>query len=155
MINTIILLIMILSILFITIKHPLSIVILIILQTLIIRLIIGIIIKSFWFSYIIIIIIIRGILVLFIYIARIASNEKFEFSIKIIFIIPLILTFMLFIKKTQDLPINLNNLNLTLQNLFNFPSIILTIIIIIYLLFSIIVVSKIVNIHEGPLRIKK
>lgn len=70
------------ALILIILNHPLSIGLILILQTLITAILIGYIINSFLFSYIIIIIILRGALVLFIYIARIASNEKFNLSIK-------------------------------------------------------------------------
>lgn len=119
---------------------------------------IGVILNCFWFSYILVITILSGILVLFIYIARVASNEKFYLSIKLILTSLVFITIiLLFNCEPIESIIQLNNkyIVLSLNKLFNQKTLIITVIIVIYLLFSIIVVSKIVNVNEGPLRIKK
>nr|QCI09373.1 NADH dehydrogenase subunit 6 [Lygaeus sp. FS-2019] len=153
--NIIMSMIIALSTMFMMVSHPLSMVIIIIMQTMFISLMTGMMIKSFWFSYIILIIMMSGMLVLFIYMASIASNEKFKFSIKLTITMMLTPITLLFYNMNYYSTTNLSDLMMLLQNLFNFPSMLLTIMLTIYLLFTMITVSKIVNIHEGPLRIKK
>lgn len=144
------------------INHPLRIGVLLILQTIIVALSTGIIAGYFLISYIITIIILRGALVLFIYIASVASNELFHTPIKLIIIfllLNLILPFL--INKYENIENEITNLirNINIETLitikiYSRPSAYITIIIIIYLLFTIIVVSNNVNVNEGPLRIK-
>lgn len=152
---------MLISIYFIKSKHPLRMGITLIFQSICIRILTGII-SSFLFSYIIIIIILRGILVLFIYISNVASNEKFYITSKnslLILLIPLLII------KQDSIIYNLHNyktnstikydISTSLRKLFSSETVPLIIIIVLYLLFTIIVISSIVNIHEGPIRSKR
>lgn len=131
---------------------------------------IGLISKTFWFSYIIFLIFLGGILILFIYITSLASNELFFFSTKkflklffiIIIIIILISTFdknfiyfyleNLEIKSINNLLIYINENIFILRKLYNFPINLLTIFLINYLFLTLIVSVKITNINKGPLR---
>lgn len=165
------LLIFLLSIIIYFINHPLSIGMLILIQTLITCLLSGILIKTYWFSYILFLTFLGGLLVLFIYVSRIASNEIFIISnnIKIIFFI--ILTIILIIQfifienlnwinLINNSEINnflntifLNNENkINLNKLYNNNSSILISILIIYLFITLIAIVKITNIFFGPLR---
>nr|UPL65296.1 NADH dehydrogenase subunit 6 [Appolonius crassus] len=148
---------MMLSFLFIFIQHPLSMSIIIIIQTIIIAMMTGMMLGSFWFSYIIMIIMSSGMLVLFIYMASIASNEKFNMSIKMMIMMVLSMPLMLFINKFEENIYWLNNnyMNLNLNKLFSSTSMFITLMLVIYLLYTMITVSKIVNINNGPLRINK
>lgn len=146
-----------------------------ILQTIIISIFTGTLTKTFWFSYSLFLIFLGGILILFIYITSIASNEIFKFHInkKIIFIffcLLIIFIFLLIFSNYNNILINkilnlenqsildFNNLifenNLTLNKLYNFPTNIITILLINYLFLTLIVTVKITNIFEGPLRSK-
>jgi len=164
-------LIFITSIIFINIIHPLAIGLTLIIQTILICLLTGLITKSFWFSYILFLIFLGGILVLFIYVTSLASNEIFNLSIKLtlfsicILFILLIISFI--IDKNSSLIIflnneieNISNINsyitensLSLNKLYNFPTNLITILLINYLLITLIVVVKITNIKKGPLRL--
>lgn len=157
---------------FIKLNHPISIIIFIIIQTFVVGLIIGTIIESFWLSYILFLTFLGGILVLFIYITRIASNELFKpksiiivISIFIIIIITIILIvadktiFLDPIKNTETININ-NSINyqeisISLEKLYNKPTLTTTIIIIIYLFLALVAVVKITNINQGPIRKKR
>nr|QZM06663.1 NADH dehydrogenase subunit 6 [Nysius sp.] len=146
-----------LSLVFMWVKHPLSMVLIIILQTLIISVMTGMILSSFWFSYIIMMIMMSGMLVLFIYMASIASNEKFKFSIILFSMMILSSPMILFLNYDNEM-MNMNKtttLNMILNNLFSGTTMIITMVMVVYLLYTMITVSKIVNINEGPLRIKK
>lgn len=142
-------------------------------QTFIICLITGNYRKTFWFSYILFLIFLGGILVLFIYVTSLASNEIFTFSIKI-FLLSIIALFFLFlliiiidnnlifnnfslnneIASLNDFSSFINENSISLNKLYNFPTNILTILLINYLFLTLIAVVKITNIFEGPLRPK-
>nr|YP_010146977.1 NADH dehydrogenase subunit 6 [Conosia irrorata]QQP21499.1 NADH dehydrogenase subunit 6 [Conosia irrorata] len=158
------------SIIFTQMKHPLAMGMMLLFQTLIITMISGLISKSFWYSYILFLIFLGGMLVLFIYVTSLASNEMFSFSNKITFIILIILNLFiilfLFMDMTISQPftnnidmINNNNLtiylnenNMNLMKLYNFPTNLLTLILINYLFLTLIIIVKITNNYKGPLR---
>lgn len=123
---------------------------------------------SYWFSYILFIIFLGGILVLFIYITRLASNEIFQLPIKTIIISIISVTTCISITylyynhlttfhlhKNDSLTnkfINFSIENNNLNQLYNHPNFLLTIITIIYLLITLIIIVKITSFQEGPLR---
>nr|YP_010373795.1 NADH dehydrogenase subunit 6 [Bryanellocoris orientalis]UPI55322.1 NADH dehydrogenase subunit 6 [Bryanellocoris orientalis] len=150
-----------LSLLFMWMNHPLMMGIIIILQTITISIMVGNMLKSFWFSYILIIIMLSGMLVLFMYMASIASNEKFiMLNYKTIMIFSsIMLMFITFFWYYNVYIMNnfLSNkfLDMTLSMLFNSEMMYITILMVLYLLLTMVVVSKIVNINNGPLRINK
>lgn len=143
----------------------------ILIQTIFTCLLTGILINTYWFSYILFLTFLGGLLVLFIYISRIASNELFKnnFLIKKFFFIRLIIILLsriLFISKlnwinfTFNDEINnffynlfFNNENkINLSKLYNNQTFLIIIIIIIYLFITLVTVVKITNIFFGPLR---
>nr|YP_002970719.1 NADH dehydrogenase subunit 6 [Enithares tibialis]ACJ69544.1 NADH dehydrogenase subunit 6 [Enithares tibialis] len=154
------------SMLFPWMKHPLSMGMMLILQTMTISLISGMMTNSFWFSYMLFIIILGGALVLFIYMASIASNMKFYFSFKmmlyIIFMMMVSMMIWLMIDSMMINKINMiytnqfmeNEQILSLMKMFNTKTMLLTIMLVIYLLFTMIVITFITNIYEGPMRMK-
>nr|AMH85653.1 NADH dehydrogenase subunit 6 [Drosophila roehrae] len=159
------------SIIFINMVHPLAMGLTLLLQTVLICLITGLMTKSFWFSYILFLIFLGGMLVLFIYVTSLASNEMFNLSIKLtmfsfsLLFILMLLTFI--IDKNSSMIIflnnemeNISNMNsyilensLSLNKLYNFPTNLVTILLMNYLLITLIVVVKITNMQKGPLRI--
>nr|YP_009654885.1 NADH dehydrogenase subunit 6 [Scotinophara lurida]QCI09452.1 NADH dehydrogenase subunit 6 [Scotinophara lurida] len=146
-----------LSMVLMTLKHPLSMGVILILQTIISSLIMGYLLKSFFFTYIIIIIMLSGALVLFIYMASVASNEKFYLSN--IEIMSLLMIFMFLVMSyklisLQSFNVLMMNEQISLMKIFNMNSAKITLMVIIYLLFTMIVVSNNVKINEGPLRMK-
>nr|YP_010728499.1 NADH dehydrogenase subunit 6 [Polypedilum heberti]WEF49740.1 NADH dehydrogenase subunit 6 [Polypedilum heberti] len=163
------------SLLFLFMIHPLSMGLMLMSQTMLIIIFSGIITKTFWFSYSLFLIFLGGMLILFMYMTSIASNEQFKFKpslmnmmmlmIMILFIILFILFFnqkLLFFNKIQNFE-NLSvmifkNLtvenNITLNKIYNFPMNLITILLINYLFLTLIATVKITNIFEGPLRPK-
>lgn len=158
-------------IIFTQITHPLAIGLILLVQTLLICLITGLIAKRFWFSYILFLIFLGGILVLFIYVTSLASNEIFTISIKLI-----IISFIFFIttlvsayfidKSTINMFFNSNEMesiinsfsyfienSLSLNKLYNYPTNLITILLINYLLITLIAVVKITKLFYGPLRL--
>nr|YP_009571944.1 NADH dehydrogenase subunit 6 [Narosa nigrisigna]QBH74723.1 NADH dehydrogenase subunit 6 [Narosa nigrisigna] len=154
------------------INHPLSMGLLILVQTLMTCLISGLLIETYWFSYILFLIFLGGLLVLFIYVSSIASNELFKISNKnkIYFIFSFMLIFLMSFFLMNNLSwmnffINLeiynyfnyfifiNNENMiNLSKLYNNQTFFLMMILIIYLFISLVAVIKITNIFYGPLR---
>lgn len=161
----------IISLIFLQIKHPLAIGLTLVLQTFLICIITGLIVKTFWFSYVLFLIFLGGILVLFIYVTALASNEIFIFSIKTFLITSLIITitiitifiidksFLLNYLINIEILITSNNFldenTIDLNKIYNFPTNIITLLLINYLFLTLIVVVKITNNFFGPLRPKR
>nr|AVJ52593.1 NADH dehydrogenase subunit 6 [Scutiphora pedicellata] len=147
------------SIMFMWMKHPMSMGFILILQTMIISIISGMMLSNFFFSYIIMIIMLSGALVLFIYMASVASNEKFKTSTSMFFTFSVTMISSMMITKNIDIMSYIPNNNqtypvLSLMKLFNSMSTYVTMMMIIYLLLTMIIVSFIANTQEGPLRMK-
>nr|YP_006576027.1 NADH dehydrogenase subunit 6 [Sphenophorus sp. BYU-CO246]ACZ58554.1 NADH dehydrogenase subunit 6 [Sphenophorus sp. BYU-CO246] len=155
------------SIIFSILNHPLSLGMILLIQTLIIALITGMTNNNFWYSYILFLIMVGGMLILFIYMTSVASNEKFKFNFySLIFIITIstmiiliLLLFDNFLSQTLNLMLKkFYNMfyfnNLSLNKYIAYPNIILMFFIIIYLLITLIAVVKITNLKHGPLRQK-
>nr|QID03821.1 NADH dehydrogenase subunit 6 [Stenocatantops splendens] len=154
---------------FIKLNHPMSMMLFIILQTFLIGLMTGTMMESFWLSYILFLTFLGGMLVLFIYITSIASNEMFQpksttmiftltswISIMFTLIILDKIMIMDFFKNTETMNIN-NSINfqemtMSLEKLYNNPTFIITIMMMIYLFLALLAVVKITNINQGPIR---
>nr|QEJ81461.1 NADH dehydrogenase subunit 6 [Pygoluciola sp. FM18] len=149
---------------FLFIKHPLTMGMILLIQTLLIAMWTGFMSINFWYSYILFIIMVGGMLILFIYMTSVASNEKFSFS-KILSLMMVTLIIMsIFMSKDQMYTI-MNSMNMDLMSMKNkfsfkmslnkflmYPMMIMSMSIIIYLLIALIAISKITNIKNGPLR---
>nr|ALO70954.1 NADH deshydrogenase subunit 6 [Pselaphinae sp. 12 EF-2015] len=155
-------LIMTLSMLFM--KHPLSLGLILLMQTINVSLISGLL-SNFWFSYILFLIFIGGMLILFMYMISIASNDMFFLNkillIAIIFILMITLSiFMNFDLYILNLFTMMENyfmnymINSFLLKFFNYPNKYILIILMIYLFITLIVCVKISNTSFGPMRQK-
>nr|YP_010570212.1 NADH dehydrogenase subunit 6 [Anabropsis guangxiensis]UZF98269.1 NADH dehydrogenase subunit 6 [Anabropsis guangxiensis] len=164
---------MMIALIFTQLNHPLAMTLIILLQTLLICLMTGLISQSFWFSYILFLVFLGGMLVLFIYITSLASNEMFIIPTKFILLALSILMMFIFISFTLDSSlINLNITNndmnssinnsmylynestMSLMKLYNNPTELITLMLVLYLFLTLIAVVKITNIFQGPLRQK-
>nr|QJF46883.1 NADH dehydrogenase subunit 6 [Marasmia exigua] len=167
------LLIIIFSIMMLFLMHPLSMGLMILIQTMLICFISSMMMSTYWFSYILFLTFLGGLLVLFIYITSIASNEMFKisFNMKIFmfilfFIILFISTFNMYNLLWMNFNINnlemnnffnmflfFNNENkINLSKLYNNQTFLMMMMMIIYLFITLIAVVKITNIFYGPLR---
>nr|YP_009454516.1 NADH dehydrogenase subunit 6 [Gonopsis affinis]AUF71511.1 NADH dehydrogenase subunit 6 [Gonopsis affinis] len=160
MLNFMLTLVIIWSITLMTLNHPLSMGLVLLMQTFMVAMIMGYIMESFFFSYIIIMIMMSGALVLFIYMSSVASNEKFNTPMKnIIMMTSLFILIYFVLKTTKCETIIINNLmsieNMSLMKIFNSMTSMITMMIIMYLLMTMIVVSNNAKVSEGPLRMKK
>nr|YP_010430482.1 NADH dehydrogenase subunit 6 [Nigidius sinicus]USR68906.1 NADH dehydrogenase subunit 6 [Nigidius sinicus] len=141
-------------------KHPLTLGMSLLIQTLMITLISSMMNSSSWFSYILFLIMVGGMLVLFMYMTSVASNEKFKFSLKMTFMwmtyLSIIVPAYIIDPWTSWTSINSSNMNsslFTLLNKFlNFPLIIISMTTIIFLFLALVTVIKITDIKYGPLR---
>nr|YP_009417319.1 NADH dehydrogenase subunit 6 [Acanthoscelides obtectus]ARR75265.1 NADH dehydrogenase subunit 6 [Acanthoscelides obtectus]ATL15485.1 NADH dehydrogenase subunit 6 [Acanthoscelides obtectus] len=153
------------TIMFMFMKHPLSMGIILLLQTILVTLLTGLMNYNFWFSYIIFLIMIGGMLILFIYMTSIASNKKFKLSslLLLVFFISLTLNFVFqvtdqFLFSLPFSTMDFYNQNffinnyLTLNKYFNYPNNMVMYMMIIYLLITLIMTVKITKMNKGPLR---
>nr|QNJ60043.1 NADH dehydrogenase subunit 6 [Trimerotropis pallidipennis] len=154
---------------FIKLNHPMSMMLMIIIQTLLIGLMTGSMMESFWLSYILFLTFLGGMMVLFIYITSIASNEMFNIKSTnmILTLIMIIVSTMVFyntekimlteiIKNTETTNmkymVNFQEMTMSLMKLYNNPTLFITIMMMIYLFIALLAVVKITNINQGPIR---
>nr|YP_010265780.1 NADH dehydrogenase subunit 6 [Coquillettidia nigricans]UIS24534.1 NADH dehydrogenase subunit 6 [Coquillettidia nigricans] len=158
------------SMIFFQMKHPLSMGMTLLIQTFLTCLISGIFMKTFWYSYILFLIFVGGMLILFIYMISLSSNKMFSNSFFITFtflFINIILTLMFifsdkFLMETmftnKEMTSFFNSTNLINENwmslykIYNFPSNMITILLINYLLLTLLMTVKITKKNYGPLR---
>lgn len=161
--KTLISLRLIVSVIFIYGNHPLTLGLILIIQTILIAIILGAISQNFWFSYILFLVIIGGILIIFIYIISLIFNKIFIQELKFPIISIIFIIYFGLISKdwggvnSLERMINYkltNEISINLIKLYNFPMNLINLIIIRYLFFLLIVVVKITNFGTGPLRIK-
>nr|QNE85947.1 NADH dehydrogenase subunit 6 [Calopteryx splendens] len=144
-------------------KHPMSMGIVLMAQTLLICLFTNSLAQNAWFSYILFLVFMGGMLVLFIYLTSVASNELFgKKNYKAI--ISWVVVMMLLLPAMWVLePLMLTNSSenaksmkiegmVNLTSMFNYPYNLMTIAVIVYLFLTLIVVVKITESHSGPLR---
>nr|AVG72775.1 NADH dehydrogenase subunit 6 [Saturnia boisduvalii] len=164
--------IMFFSLLMYSLNHPLSMGLMILVQTLLICLLSGMLIKTYWFSYILFLTFLGGLLVLFIYVSSIASNEVFSFNLNTKMFVLLIIFFMVnlmilfhnnlkwmnLINNNSEM-LNFSNLimffnenKINLNKLYNNQTSFMTYLLIIYLFITLVAMVKITNIFYGPLR---
>nr|QDI93969.1 NADH dehydrogenase subunit 6 [Tuxedo bicinctus] len=161
-----IIMLMITNMMFFFLNHPMSMGMTLIAQTLMIGMYSGMMMKTFWMSYVLTITMLSGMLVLFIYMSSIASNEKFKTSMKMwmYFIVTCMIAIVsLFLLKKMIIKNNYSSMGMStlkmeelyfLNKMFMKNNIFITILMVIYLLMTMIVSSFLVNISEGPMRLK-
>nr|UKE80161.1 NADH dehydrogenase subunit 6 [Meloe cavensis] len=152
----------ILSAIFISLTHPLSLGLGLLAQTMAISLMTGKFCFTFWFSYILFLIMVGGMLILFIYMTSIASNEKFTFSLKsalpvsaliLCFIIPSSSLYTTDSSIKNDMTsYGMNNLGVSMVKYTYLPSNLILTFTFIYLLITLIAIVKIIDKKSGPLR---
>nr|QXO90723.1 NADH dehydrogenase subunit 6 [Sarcophaga caerulescens] len=162
-------LLLIFNFIFFYMKHPLAMGLTLLIQTTLICMMSGLMTKTFWFSYILFLVFLGGMLVLFIYVTSLASNEMFSFSIKLmmttIIMFMMSISILIFIDKnilTQysnmeiksifDMNSYITENSMSLMKLYNYPTNLLTIMLMNYLLITLIAVVKITKLFKGPLR---
>nr|YP_009169981.1 NADH dehydrogenase subunit 6 [Anopheles sinensis]ALD88441.1 NADH dehydrogenase subunit 6 [Anopheles sinensis] len=161
---------LIMSFIFMQMKHPLSMGLMLLIQTFLTCLLTGIYVKTFWFSYVLFLIFLGGMLILFIYVTSLSSNEMFSMSFSLtiisfmIFYIYMIIFFIMDKSLTEQFIMNMemekiSNMNnlineniLSLNKMYNFPTNLITLLLINYLFLTFLVTVKITKKFYGPLR---
>nr|YP_010329782.1 NADH dehydrogenase subunit 6 [Actebia praecox]UNP54518.1 NADH dehydrogenase subunit 6 [Actebia praecox] len=153
-------------------NNPLSMGLMILIQTLLTCLLSGMMIKTYWFSYILFLTFLGGLLVLFIYVSSIASNEMFKpmINLKKICFYSLIMIVMIQYMYMNNISwmnlstnSDMNNFNemilffnnenkINLSKLYNNQTFLIMMMLVIYLFITLIAVVKITNIFYGPIR---
>nr|YP_009738150.1 NADH dehydrogenase subunit 6 [Cephalopina titillator]QIB71456.1 NADH dehydrogenase subunit 6 [Cephalopina titillator] len=158
-----------LSLIFIKSKHPLAMGLTLLIQTTSITLMTGAMTQSFWYSYILFLIFLGGMLVLFIYVTSLASNEMFSMkkNLTMMYLLLLLTSSLLLMIMDNNKLLNYHNLetklmdhtnmfmeenSLSLNKLYNYPSNLMTILLMNYLLITLIAIVKITDFSKGPLR---
>nr|YP_010736933.1 NADH dehydrogenase subunit 6 [Busonia albilateralis]WEP24820.1 NADH dehydrogenase subunit 6 [Busonia albilateralis] len=142
------------------IKTPMALGTLLLMQTFCMTILINMVLSTSIISLLTFIMLIGGLMILFIYMSSLASNEKFKTNTKMmIMMISLIimseeLMFNHQNNELQDFCLLENNENLYFMKLYNKKSMAISIMLFIYLLLTMIMVTKLIKYYEGPLRAK-
>nr|YP_010554721.1 NADH dehydrogenase subunit 6 [Parapsyche elsis]UYO79354.1 NADH dehydrogenase subunit 6 [Parapsyche elsis] len=158
------------SLMMLFLSTPLSLGALILIQTLLTCVLINLTLNMYWISYIFYLIMLGGLLILFMYMCSIASNELISLQLPMmIYFITTLITMYVYTIYSPHLPtpmsaepsltdtnlIMINENKLICNKMYNSYTFNLTLIIIIYLLISLSVVTKLTNSSNGPLRANK
>nr|YP_009467161.1 NADH dehydrogenase subunit 6 [Phatnoma laciniatum]ARB50166.1 NADH dehydrogenase subunit 6 [Phatnoma laciniatum] len=138
------------------IKHPISMGVTLIMQTLLISITSGYILNTFWYSYIILLIILSGMLVMFMYMASTASNEKFKMKVNMLMLSLILLTMGFLsekksIQKLEWMSPNQDQI-LTMTKLFSTKMTLPMIMTVIYLFLTMFMINILVKTTDGPMR---
>nr|YP_011036664.1 NADH dehydrogenase subunit 6 [Planaphrodes sahlbergii]WRK21268.1 NADH dehydrogenase subunit 6 [Planaphrodes sahlbergii] len=151
---------MILPIMISFMKNPMSMATILLMQTMLMSMTMNKMMKESWFAMITFLMMIGGLLILFMYMSSIASNEKLKFKIKFLLLLPLFFMvtdeMMNQVQTTenQEMLMTISKEKISMMKLYNKKSMMITMMMVMYLLLTMICISKIVKIHEGPLRMK-
>nr|ATF28588.1 NADH dehydrogenase subunit 6 [Exitianus indicus] len=145
------------SILFL--KTPMSMGVMLLIQTIMSTLIISKMMNSSWIPMIMFLMFIGGLLILFMYMSSIASNEKFTPNIKmlVILMIMLILPMEEMMNEFQmqnSMEMFLSGESTSMTKIYNKKTMLITIMLFMYMFITMVVVTKVIKIHKGPLRSK-
>nr|QGT34621.1 NADH dehydrogenase subunit 6 [Metisotoma macnamarai] len=137
-------------------SHPIMLMIIILTQTILLALIIWIVLKTNWFSYIMFLIFLGGLMVLFIYISSLAANEMFYFKpntyMHITLGLMIIFMFMSMFMNNQMTLSSPNMMSSTLVVMISKSMLMMSLSTMLYLLLTLIVVVKLTSKYKGPLR---
>nr|YP_010736842.1 NADH dehydrogenase subunit 6 [Macropsis hainanensis]WEP24716.1 NADH dehydrogenase subunit 6 [Macropsis hainanensis] len=150
----------ILSIVLPSMKTPMSMGTVLLIQTIFSTIVMNKMMLNSWFPMITFIMMIGGMMILFMYMSSIASNEKFKMNLNLTLMTIILMiwteelmlqnqineTEMIMNMKTQE--------SISMMKLYNNKSMFLTVFMVLILLLTMISVSKIVLFHKGPLRMK-
>nr|QEL51292.1 NADH dehydrogenase subunit 6 [Lampyris noctiluca] len=150
---------------FMFMEHPMSMGLILLMQTILISLMTSMMGINSWFSYILFLVMVGGMLILFTYMTSVASNEMFKYSNILIITLTCLSLSLIFMlgKKSfmynfssnsiESFPLqNQENFSIVLMKYLSFPMMFIWLMLIIYLLITMIAVVKITMIKYGPLR---
>nr|YP_010464246.1 NADH dehydrogenase subunit 6 [Borboresthes tibialis]UUL71623.1 NADH dehydrogenase subunit 6 [Borboresthes tibialis] len=150
-----------LTAIFISMKHPLSAGGILLLQTVLISLMSGNLFQNFWFSYVLFLIMIGGMLILFMYMTSIASNEKFKTDFKLLMAFPIaiISTMLIYSNSSNHIQTSMmkelskpDSFEILLSKFINLPMTAMFIFLMVYLLLAMIATVKITSFKQGSIR---
>lgn len=137
-------------------RNPIAFMVIIIAQAILVCVCAWASIKIRWFSYILFLIFLGGLIVLFIYITRLASNEKINISIRARMTVAIILRTVLIttIVSWNNQIINLENVRIVkyFNSIYSNSARLLIITTITYLLLTLVIVVKISNKFNSPIK---
>nr|ASY97541.1 NAHD dehydrogenase subunit 6 [Scolopendra dehaani] len=128
--------------------NPITLIMIIMLQTMWTALLTNMNKEMFWYGYILILIFLGGMLILFSYICSLASNEifhKFNISILLLSLLTMTMNFKIPFNSTS----NYNFMNTTTLYMQNFMMMML---LLAYLLITLLIITKITMYKSGPLQ---
>nr|YP_010261330.1 NADH dehydrogenase subunit 6 [Libellula quadrimaculata]UIB40237.1 NADH dehydrogenase subunit 6 [Libellula quadrimaculata] len=151
------------SLMFSYMLHPMNMGIILLMQTIMMSILMGLMSYTSWFSYILFLVFLGGMLVLFIYMTSIASNEIFMshsfitsiITIMVILMISLLMLmdpFMTILPVSEQFMDNTNSPNLIMTPLYNNPFSSITVFMVLYLFLTLIVIVSLTKFNKGPLR---
>nr|WRQ18274.1 NADH dehydrogenase subunit 6 [Onukigallia onukii] len=150
---------MMISMMSLMMKNPMSMGISLLMQTIVMITLMNKISSSSWFPMITFLMMIGGLMILFMYMSSIASNEKFKMNLKttMMIIIMMILTDEMMMNmqtsENQSMMMSKSLESLSMNKLYS-KTFTISMIMVIFLLLTMISISKMVKHYEGPLRSK-
>nr|AWN56248.1 NADH dehydrogenase subunit 6 [Euborellia annulipes] len=145
--------------------HPLSLGLILLIQTTIVTMLVGLNSPSFWMSYILFLVFMGGVLVLVMYVITIANNELTMMNLSNFLILVILssalstLLYLYFLPTSQLMVSDFKFMKIKseismkmLTSIYTFPNFIMVLFLGIYLFYMLIIISNIVNITEGPMR---
>nr|YP_009994719.1 NADH dehydrogenase subunit 6 [Zyginella minuta]QNP08957.1 NADH dehydrogenase subunit 6 [Zyginella minuta] len=138
-------------------KNPMSMGLMLLMQTMMMIMLINKLMTTSWFTMMTFLMLIGGLLILFTYMSSIACNEKFKIKINLVLIllIMVMITDEMIIDSQINEKLNLiftNNMDMSLSKIYNSKSMMITMLLVLYLLLTMVSVTKIVKHYKGPLR---
>nr|YP_010930303.1 NADH dehydrogenase subunit 6 [Apphia nigricarina]WKK49892.1 NADH dehydrogenase subunit 6 [Apphia nigricarina] len=150
----------IISMMIVWLKNPMSMGLMLLMQTTLTIFYLNKIMISSWFAMITFLMMIGGLLIIITYMSSVSSNEKFSFNMNLTL---LLITMIIYldemslenqIDENQEMIYMKYMEQVSMLKLYNKKSFLLTILIVNYLLLTMIVVTKIVKHYKGPFRSK-
>nr|ATC73018.1 NADH dehydrogenase subunit 6 [Balclutha sp. EMHAU-2015-Zz052711] len=139
-------------------KTPMSLGVMLMIQTFICSIFMSKILSSSWVPMVMFLMLIGGLLILFMYMSSIASNEKFKLNFNffyLIFIMLLPIDELFFdVQINSNLVIFMSLDSYSMSKIYNKGGFMITLFMFCYLLLTMIAVTKIVKVYSGPLRSK-
>nr|UDU84718.1 NADH dehydrogenase subunit 6 [Pyrgopsella youngi] len=148
-----------LNLMFLFMFHPLAMIFILILQTILISMSMYMITQFPWFSYTLILVFLGGMLILFTYMSNIASNEMFKPNLKMFF--PLMITpapVLIMNMPKQNISPEIKSAfenqysNMIIMKPFSWSIMPSTLLMAAYIILTLLVVVKISKMNRGPLR---
>nr|YP_010502924.1 NADH dehydrogenase subunit 6 [Nephotettix virescens]UXD78701.1 NADH dehydrogenase subunit 6 [Nephotettix virescens] len=140
-------------------KTPMSMGVLLMIQTIFSTLILAKIMDSSWMPMIVFLMFIGGLLILFMYMSSIASNEKFTSNINIFMLFMMIMILpieelMTEVQMENSMTMFISKESISMMKIYNKKTLLVTVLMFMYMYLTMIAVTKVIKIYKGPLRAK-